>query len=506
MIISKPQTLTVEPSLELEQTLIRKGAFDSLLYFPTRVVTGLIGLLSVTVLTKFWSPADYGLYALAMGVQGLLASLTGQWIELAIVRFLPHYREHRLGTFLHTLLVVGMVVMIVFVLTGSALLALIQSTSNSGLWSLLWLTLLGIPGLNAFTALTEAYRAQGRSIMYSSFTLLRVLGGFLAGLALAVVCGWGPAGMIAGPLIVFLAVIGSYGVLKISQLREIIRMNRVVPDMLRQALVYSLPLVGLNIAAMALSVLDRYLIEGYLTVEAVGIYSIGYTVAEGAMRLIPNTLVTAIGPVVYSTWEEHGAAAAFRTLNRFLRYYVIIALPCALGLVLLKDTILDILISQDFQAASGVMAIVSLAIAAHGYTLLLNIVFLSTKKTRIPFKNFVVAVIFNVVLNCLLLPRFGYMGAAWATLASYLLLLFLTMAAVKQSTTFRLESLPIFKILLACAGLALVIELIRSSGDNPVLNLIYAIGGGAICYVGIILLTGAISQQDWQALLKRKLA
>lgn len=506
MIVSKPQSLAFKSNLELEQRLTRKGAFDSLLYFPTRVVSGLLGLLNVTVLTRYWSPADYGLYSLALGVQGLLASLSGQWIELAIVRFLPHYREnHRSGAFVHTLLAAGSGMMLLVVIAGSTFLAVVQSRSSNELWPLLWVTLLGIPGLNAFSALNEAYRAQGRSVMYSGLTLLRVLGGFAAGLALAVVCGWGPAGMIAGPLIIFFLVAAGYAMGNSRQLREILASTRLLPEILRQTLVYSLPLVGLNVAAMALSVLDRYLIEGFLTVEAVGIYSIGYTVAEGSMRLLPNTLVAALGPVIYNTWEGHGTTAAFRMLNRFMRYYVIVALPCALILVLMKDTILDILISDDFRAAANVMAVVTLSIAAHGFTLLLNIVFLSTKKTNIPFRNFLVAVFFNVVLNCLLLPRFGYMGAAWATLASYSLLLVLTLVAVRRSTEFRLESIPLMRILAACVGFVLATKAVGAQAHNPIIHLISATCAGALCYIAIILASGVIPKEEWQALLNKKL-
>lgn len=506
MIVSKPQSLTVTTGLELEHKLTRKGALDSLLYFPTRVVTGLIGLLTVTVLTKYWSPAEYGLYALAIGVQGILATATGQWIELAIVRFLPHYRQkRRLGAFLHALLAAGGGGIVAVVIAGSVLLAVVQTRSNNGLWPLLWLTLLGIPGLNAFAALTEAYRAQGRSVMYSALTLLRGLGGFVAGVALAVACGLGPAGMIAGPLIVLLLVAFGYAVRNREQLRKLLSATQVMPEILRQTLAYALPLVGLNVAAMALSVLDRYLIKGFLTLEAVGIYSIGYTVAEGSMRLIPTTLVSALGPVVYSTWEEHGPGAAFRTLNRFMRYYVILASPCALVFVLMKDTILDIFVSQDLQAASSVMAIVSLSIAAHGFTLLLNIVFLSIKKTKIPFKNFVIAVASNVVLNCLLLPRFGYIGAAWATLASYFLLLVLTVMAAKRSTDFRLERIPLSKILVACAAMAAVIKMVASPANEPIVNVLSAGAAGVLCYAAVIALTGAVAKHEWQALLRKKL-
>ena len=56
-------------------------------YLPMNIVQGLVGLFSIVVFTRWLTPADYGVYALAFSAMSLAHTLVFAWIEAAMARF-----------------------------------------------------------------------------------------------------------------------------------------------------------------------------------------------------------------------------------------------------------------------------------------------------------------------------------------------------------------------------------------------------------------------------------
>ena len=56
-------------------------------YLPVNIVQGVVGLLTIVVFTRVLSPADYGVYALAVSATSLVHTATFNWLECAMARF-----------------------------------------------------------------------------------------------------------------------------------------------------------------------------------------------------------------------------------------------------------------------------------------------------------------------------------------------------------------------------------------------------------------------------------
>ena len=56
-------------------------------YLPMNIVQGLVGLFSIVVFTRWLTPADYGVYALAFSAMSLAHTLIFAWMEAAMARF-----------------------------------------------------------------------------------------------------------------------------------------------------------------------------------------------------------------------------------------------------------------------------------------------------------------------------------------------------------------------------------------------------------------------------------
>ena len=73
---------------------------DAVKYLPAQIVPGIVGFISISVITRIFSPQDYGNYSLAMAAVMVLATLCG-WLPMSIIRFYPSYeRDKKLDLFL----------------------------------------------------------------------------------------------------------------------------------------------------------------------------------------------------------------------------------------------------------------------------------------------------------------------------------------------------------------------------------------------------------------------
>jgi O-antigen/teichoic acid export membrane protein len=490
-----------ESSGSIQGKLVRKTALDSALYFPTIVVQGLVGLVTASLLSKLFSPDQYGNYVLAFGIYSLLSIITGIWLNYSIVRLLPEYKaKDRFQDLALTLIVSEMVIVFSLSIGAALLLALAKPHINAQLVQLLVVVLLGFPVLVGYEGIATVYRASGHSAHCSGLILTRVLGGLCLGLILAIKLQWDLVGFFIGLIIPMVCVLLLFTWTQRLCLVALFSRATFSRMILRDALRYSLPFVGMSLAAMILSNSDRYFIGGYLSTYEVGIYSVGYTIANQAMQLNVSGMLAAAEPVAMTAWEDHGPAATYRFMDQLFRYYALLAIPTLVGLLILSKELIAVFSTFEYVQGAPVVAYIGLGMLFHGYTQLLNTVFALAKRTMIVFINFAMAGAINVLLNILLIPRFGYLGAAWSTLVSYLLLFALALLTSRQIISLSLWGGYLWKALVATVGMGLAVYLSKSMFASTVLNLAISAVAGLLCYTALILALGGLTASETRSI------
>lgn len=482
-------------------SLLGRAAGDSLLILPAVAAAGLMGLVTVVVLGKFFTPSQFGHYMLAQSALLLLVIVSGLWINSSLLRLIPQYRRTRdLPSLLGTAFVWGLVSVGVVLGLSIVGLLLLQPRINSELYGLFWLAVLGTPFLLIFGVIQVGYRANRQAGRFSLLTLLRVVGGFLLGFVLAVVLGGGPTGMLGGLIAVAALAVLWHALRAPGWIRDLLRRPVTSRHTLADMVSFSAPIVGVNVAAIVLAASDRFVIEGYLSAREVGLYSAGYAIAEGGMRLISNVIQLAVNPVAYDSWETYGRLPTFHFVERLFRFYALIAIPAVVGLSLLREPIVVLFTNSEFSEGAKIIPFVAVALLLHGYGLLMNIVFDSTKRTLIPFLNFAAIGIFNVVANILLVPRYGFEAAAWTTTASYALLFALTLLTVRSIYPLRCWGAYLWKALAATAGMAVVILAFQPSADWSPERLFPIVVVAALCYTALLLLLRGVAWSELRSI------
>jgi len=190
----------------------------------------------------------------------------------------------------------------------------------------------------------------------------------------------------------------------------------------RQSLNYGFPLVFHGIGLLILMMSDRYFIKELISVEAGGIYGIAYKFG----MIMNMALVTPFGnawhPLLFRLEGDPNQKAIYQ---KIALHYVQVATLVWLGISI--GSKYGVQIATTAQYYSGIMIIpwIAFSYLLYGLQNVLKAGALLNNKTVAMTRYTVISAILNIVLNFLLIPTWGMMGAAVSTVLSYLTMLLL---------------------------------------------------------------------------------
>jgi O-antigen/teichoic acid export membrane protein len=205
-------------------------------------------------------------------------------------------------------------------------------------------------------------------------------------------------------------------------LRRNIRFAREAIDLgtLRAGLVYGLPLMAHELTYAVLSNVDRVLIKQITGDFAMaGIYTIGWSLAMQVNLFISATLSEAFIPVANRVYES-GGSGAVRALKKRILVPMTYAVVAIVAMVLVTGKDLIVALSGASKAASGeVFVVLGVTVALQALVGISSFGMLLKKRTMLVLMITIGTTLLNVAMNFILIPRLGYMGAAWAAAISY---------------------------------------------------------------------------------------
>ena len=197
----------------------------------------------------------------------------------------------------------------------------------------------------------------------------------------------------------------------------------------RYALRIGIPMIPHAFALVVLAQIDRIMIKNICSDADAGLYTYGYSIAT-----ILSIFTNAIGQA-WLPWLNERLDAGDRTRIRSMQKKLVL-LGCflTLGFITVAPEALMILAPRGraYWVAKWVIPPVALGtLAQYFYTNYVNVE-LFYKKTPIIAMSSIMAAAVNYILNYLMLPRFGYIAAAYTTLVSYALLMVFHYVAVNH--------------------------------------------------------------------------
>jgi O-antigen/teichoic acid export membrane protein len=391
---------------------------DSFVYGIAVAAVPAAALLATPIFARVLDPAGYGTLDVLASLLALATVVALAGLDQAVTRgFFDHgagegaERRDVVRTGLTIALAVSAALAVALAVCGAVVQLARGERLGTELGGAVAAALLVLPLAATQTVARLPFLLERRRWTYVGVGLLQAGAGMAAAIAL-VVAGFGPAGYFLGLTLGAACALG----LTLSRTRMLPggAFNRSQASaMLR----YGLPLVPATVMAWVVFAVDRSLIVSFRNLEEAGYYGIASRVTA-PLLLAVSAFGVAWSPIIMSQARSRQPELRARALTGVLA----VAGGLFLLLVLFSEPLVRLLGGDDYLAAT--QAVPGLALGWAGWaaaTVLLTEFSVVRRTSTIAFVAGVSAAA-NVLLNLLLIPPYGFEGAAWATAASFWLM------------------------------------------------------------------------------------
>lgn len=453
-----------------------------LFYAPSRIIPAILSLLSVAVFTRLMTVEDYGYFALAAASLAALQAFLNQWLGQGILRY---YTATTATPESERLLAAcGVLFWITSLGTMAVGTAILAGVMEPGvLRSTLLLTL---PQYVLFALVNLVLRLHMSRIASKRYTALQVAQTVTStGSALALVAFVAPrpelaiAGLTLG-YIIMLAMDWRFA-------RKFILPEATGRDEIMKLVRFGWPVAIAGIMGFVLGRSDRFILQHLLGPEAVGIYSASFSLAEQAIASLFMIIIMVSHPMAIRALESKSAEQVDRQLRTNAVWVMGLGLPGAVGFALVAQEMSQLFLGQAFRADA--LQLIPWVAAGTFLTCFkahyLDHAFTMASKNHYLVYTMIPTAIVSTSMNFLLIPRFGLMGAAYASVAAYAFGLALTWVMSRRVFKMPLPWLEFAKIAVATGVMAVV--LLELPARTPVVGLIEKLAFGSISYAAIAL-------------------
>ncbi|HRI57749.1 MAG TPA: flippase, partial [Anaerolineae bacterium] len=196
-------------------------------------------------------------------------------------------------------------------------------------------------------------------------------------------------------------------------------------------LIASYPLMLNHLLASIFWRIDLWLLKPLAGTASVGIYSAGVKYLDG-FNVIPSYFTLAIFPLM-SRYAKDSHESLVRAYQLAIRLLVMVALPIAILVTVLATPLIRILGGAAFLPDSAIaLTLLIWSIPVGFINSVTQYVLIAVGQQRFLTRAFLIGVTFNVTANLVLIPRYGFAGAAVATILSEWSLFFPFYYAVRR--------------------------------------------------------------------------
>lgn len=455
------------------------------------------------VVARYFGAADYGLLILAMAIVSFIALVMVFGLPQGLLRYIAYDigRGNRKAIAPMVGSVLWLVLSVSFVL-GVALWVFAEEVSV-GLFHkpelVLFLRISAVlaPLLvvyNVFDNVLQAFQSAKALVVSRNFAdplskvvILLVLASLGFGVWIA------PFSYVFG-IIVSVAIMVYYVGKQISLKDMLLRPARLS----RELVSYSLPLMFTNLSLMIFSWADVIVLGMFVSSEGVGIYDAA-SVTSRLLSIVPLAFSTMFMPAITEVYAKN-KWQVISLYNHVTKWVLLLLLPMLFFLAMFSRTMLGFFFGSEFGVGAASLVVLLVGQLFWGWGLLAANILAMLERTKLIFFNSALAAIMNIVLNFVLIPRMGILGAAIATAFSLFVMTVLNLVEVAVIMKARPLDLYLAKVLFAVAvPVALLVVIFR--GFIIDIPLVYALVVGALfslVYFALLFVTKSFDFEDME--------
>jgi len=403
---------------------LRRLVTTGFAYTAASVVSKVIAVLLLPLYTSYLTPADYGQAELLFSTVVAASIVIRLGLIEALMRFyyLPGERGERViatgfaallwATTAAALIALPFAPQIGDAISGEALDPGLVRLAIGGLWV-----------LTLYEYMVTLFRLDERARAYFAFTIGNVLLAIPLTVTLVVGLEAGAEGLLLGA---YLAGLPFLLWLIVAERRRLaLRPER---DLLRRMFRFGLPTMPAEISIYSLAFIDRVIISHSLGAAQLGLYGLAFKFSQ-AIQVVVRGFQLAWPPLAYSITDDEDARRAYAVV---VTAFTALCGAIVVGMWLEARWIVRLLAAPDFFDSYEAVGPLALGAALYGIYLALVVILGRTGKTQYNFPVTIAATVANVVLNLILVPAWGIVGAGVALVLSYLIVIVLIYAVSRR--------------------------------------------------------------------------
>lgn len=415
------------------------GAFRKLfkgggLLFIGLVVELGVSFLAKVVIARVLGPVNYGAVSLGVTTLGLLSTLSLLGLHSGIGRYLPRFDtdEDRKGVIVsgfHIALpvasVTGLVVAFLanpiatYAFTDTSVAPIIRVFGLAVPFATLMKLSVGV--IQGIQQATPRVVVQNVTPPVARFTAV----------AIAVLLGAGALGIATAYAFAYVAAafVGLYYVIKRTPILSETKPTRMHGELLS----FSAPLIVSAAMAFVLSDLDTFMLGYFASTGDVGVYNVVYPIAQ--LLTVGLSSFSFLFMPIISKLDVEGATDDMSRIYQVVTKWIFIAtLPVFLVVAFFPDMTIAVTFGREYMEGGLALSLLSIAYFTHAIAGPNANTLTSIGRTRLIMWDNVAIGILNAILNFILIPPFGYLGAGAATAISYITLNILYSAQLYRET------------------------------------------------------------------------
>src|SRR3989338_10278453 len=220
---------------------------------------------------------------------------------------------------------------------------------------------------------------------------------------------------------------------------------------------YGIQVILISSVGIVIGYSDQLMITYFRGLEEVGIYS----------AVLPTAMLTwyitsAIGyvllPITSELWNKGMKKELRKGIELIYRFSLILMLPASLLIITFSDIILESFYGSNYVVGSTALKILAVGIMLHSFHGINGGIFSGIGKPDIITKIAGTGAILNILLNFALIPEFGFLGAAIATLVTYISMMLFGLSILKKINLIKIPYLRWIKTLFVSIAFLLIVN------------------------------------------------
>jgi polysaccharide transporter, PST family len=370
-----------------------------------------VGLYITLYITRYLGVSQFGTFNYATAFAGMFAPIATLGLDNIVVHYIVNDSSSK-AQILPTVFWLKLIGSLISLFLSVGGIYLFRPNDSLTIW--LVAILAGVGVIQTFDMIDIWFQSQ----VQSKYTVIAKNIAFILTSLVRIGLIWSKAALIAFAMTGILeAGLGALGLVILFKAKgNTIQLLQWSTPLAKKLLRESWPLILSGISIMIYMRIDQIMLGEMIGAKAVGIYSAATRISE-IWYFIPMAITSSVAPSIYAA-KKISEEVYYRKVQQFMRLMVLLSVMIAIPMTFLSGSIVTSLFGNEYIESGHILAIhiwaavfVFMGVATSPWFIAEELNHLSLPKTFL-------GGILNIILNLILIPSYGGMGASVATVIS----------------------------------------------------------------------------------------